>query len=265
MEEQEVTAEFVVTASTLAASIRQWKDAELKAAKEAHARELKLARQREHYHREKGALESLPTTPRKLSTRVTLRTFPGVSGLWHALPARLQEYLPIKSYSFTFSHALPREDHVMEMTIDTPDGTIHHSGSGLIFDIRARNAEAQFTPVPFASPNASWGSGPSLCWENWNTSYFGDHNHLCSNLFGFGSSQEIEDFLQSTWGLELDDHGPACPRTFTAFEEFTLALWRMHSRPSNIMLAALATCGEMSISRVMQHWIPNSTCLVPVL
>mmetsp|Transcript_17144 Transcript_17144/g.38436 ORF Transcript_17144/g.38436 Transcript_17144/m.38436 type:complete len:313 (-) Transcript_17144:411-1349(-) len=203
---------------------------------------------------EQRALESAANSVR---TRIRLTTFPNGSGLWHALPTRIQQLLPIRTFAFDVD--LPITDHIAELTTDTPAGTIHHSGGGLIFDIKAHTAAQSYT-TDFAALLAEGqrlGAPSGWCRGNLNSQYFSDCPEFCRHLFGFPSFELVEDFVRDTWGREPDEPGVACRDTFSTVEEFCLALWRMRQRPSNIFLSKFAGTAEKNVSRVVNTWIPR--------
>ena len=251
--DQEMDASQIRVGAAWADSIQSWHQNEAAQVAAQHAREMDAARNR--VARAKSVAQQPPQVKPAAKTKVRLVTFPGVSGLWHALPTRIQHMLPVRTYDFEFS--VPSSDHVSEMVIDTPAGTIQHSGGGLIFDIKQQNRATGFVPTPF-SCEAGAGTLPTgLGWDTFDSQYFAHNSQLCKHLFGFSCYDELEHFLRVTWEREPDEPGIACPRTFTSAQEFSLALWRMRQRASNLFLAHFSRSSETSVSRLLQEWIPR--------
>mmetsp|Transcript_5419 Transcript_5419/g.13294 ORF Transcript_5419/g.13294 Transcript_5419/m.13294 type:complete len:489 (+) Transcript_5419:126-1592(+) len=252
-ESTEMNVSQIRVAAEWAEAIELWQAGEALKRAEMERREARASAERA---RRAGVMTS--TRERLIRTDVRLITFPGVSGLWHSLPARIQQMLPIRTYNYSFD--MNASQHIQEMVIDTPSGTIHHSGGGLVFDIRQQNEEQGFSAPPFSVLQNSIRDGApfdGLSWENWGAQYFCDRPTLCRHLFGVHSFDELEHFLRTTWQLEPDECGVACPRTYTAMQEFSLALWRMRTRESRTFLSYFSGTSDASVSRVMQEWIPR--------
>lgn len=179
----------------------------------------------------------------------TLRTrylLPSYDGLLSALPTRLRRMMP--------GEYVPSPEIIGEFTTETPVGTIHHLGSGLIFDINASSAATQ--------TDATAGYRGGFCFANMDAAYLTEHPTLMKDLFGFATYDAAAAFFAATWRMELDEPGVACPRLqqkadVTAFDEFLLTLWRMRKRADLTFLACFAGISQSSMSTIQHKWIPR--------
>eukprot|EP00966_Prymnesium_polylepis_P005229 120570-Prymnesium_polylepis.1 len=157
-------------------------------------------------------------------------------GLLSAVPDALRRLMP------TYE---PPAEVVGAFTTETPAGIIHHSGSGLIFDLKASNASTQ-TPAP-----------RGFTFARMDAEYLIEHPALVHDLYGFRSYEQAEAFFLETWGLELDEPGQACPKVLTAFDEYLLTLWRMRQRQSIDFLSHFAGISAGGASEMCKEWIPR--------
>jgi hypothetical protein len=160
----------------------------------------------------------------------------GYGGLLSAVPAALRRLMP--------AYEAPAEV-VGSFTTETPAGVIHHSGSGLIFDLHASNAATQTLPPR------------GFTFEQMESDYLSEHPALVHDLFGWSNYDQAADFFTETWGLDLDEPGLAAPRCLTVFDEYLLTLWRMRTRPSTAFLGAFAGVSSGPTSEVIREWIPR--------
>ena len=219
----------VLEARELAKTIDTHVNAELTEAARRRERDMDAA-----WHRGMRAGSRAEPTPR---TRFVSTTF---SGLLSAMPSGLRRLLP---------ESEPRPDIVGAFTVDTPAGTICHSGGGFIYDVNAHNMST--------SPIKELQRRPGWSFENMNESYLADQPELVHDLFGFSSFDDAAHFFQGTWSMDLDESGAACPRTFTAFEEYLFALWRLRQRASLTMLGCFAGSYHQQMSSICSEWIPR--------
>ena len=172
---------------------------------------------------------------------------PTYDGLLSAMPAGLRRLMP--GYQ-------PSSHIVGSYTTETPAGTIHHSGNGLIFDLAAHNAESQ-TDVSSMSHVHD-----GFSWENMEAEYLRARPglfHVDHDCFGFKTYDAAADFFTETWGYELDERGVACPCLphLTAFDEWLLSLWRMRQRPSYAFLEGFSCVSHGSLNSILYEWIPQ--------
>eukprot|EP00966_Prymnesium_polylepis_P156053 3605486-Prymnesium_polylepis.1 len=100
------------------------------------------------------------------------------SGLLSAVPAPLRRLMP--------AYEAPAEV-VGAFTTETPAGIIHHSGGGLIFDLKASNAQTQ-TPPP-----------RGFAFGQMEPDFLSTHPALVHDLFGWRSYDQAADFFTATW------------------------------------------------------------------
>lgn len=181
-----------------------------------------------------------------LRTRVVV---PSYDGLLSALPTRLRRLMP------GAGEFMPSPEIIGAFTTETPVGTIHHSGSGLIFDINASSAATQ--------TDATAGYRGGFCFANMDAAYLTEHPTLMKDLFGFSTYDAAADFFDATWHMGLDEPGLACPQLMqkagvTAFDEFLLTLWRMRKRADLTFLSCFAGgISASSMSTIQHEWIPR--------
>ena len=165
---------------------------------------------------------------------------PSYDGLLSSLPPRLARLLP--GYQ-------PSAEIIGSFTTETPAGTIHASGGGLIFNLAAHNASTQTgTTLAFRS---------GFSFENMDAAYLSEHPALMKDCFGFQSYDAAEGFFRDTWGLEVDERGIGARDSFTAFEEYLLTLWRMRQHQSVEFLAHFSGVSRQTITNVQTEWIPR--------
>ena len=201
--------------------------------------ELEAQRQRDvHAALQRGQRAGISSVSApSMQTRYLASTY---EGLLSSLPAPIARLLP--GYQ-------PSAELVGSFTTETPAGTIHASGTGLIFNLRAHNASTQ--------TGASLAFRDGFSFANMEAEYLSQHPVLCKDCFGFQSYDAAEGFFKDTWGLELDERGIGAPHSFTAFEEYLLTLWRMRTHPSVEFLAHFTDVSHTTITNVQQAWIPK--------
>jgi hypothetical protein len=141
----------------------------------------------------------------------------------------------------------PYPSHLIKsFSVETPAGTFHHSGGGTIFDIKQHEAARQTEPVR---------SGFSFA--NMEEVYLRANPALFHDMFGFGHYDQAADFFEQTWRMDLDECGVAHPKSFSAFQEYLLSLWRMRQRPSLEFASSFAGVSKGNLSEVCKEWIPR--------
>ena len=160
-------------------------------------------------------------------------------------PAAFRRFLPEQA-------AFEERTHVLSScTTDTPLGTIHHSGSGLIFDLNKRSVETQTDPPP---------DPPPLTWASLDGDYLDDRPALVQEMFGFRCFSAAESFFTATWpDIDLDEPGFAYPSRLTMFDEYLLSLWRMRTRMAERVIGSFAglPSPQQAASKVVRRWIPR--------
>ena len=217
-----LTRETVIQARDDAASIDRHVTAELTASEKQHKRDYDAA-----WHRGQRAGAVRDPTPR---TRYVVPTY---EGMLSAVPPSIRRFLP------TYQ---PSPHIVGSFTTETPVGTIHHSGTGLLFDINAMSKAQQTTgPVGFS-------------FECLEADYLSEHDKLVHDCFGFADYDALEHFFVSTWGMEPDEPGVSERSPMSAFHEYLLTLWRMRKRQDLTFLGAFAGVNQQRVSEIQFEW-----------
>ena len=165
--------------------------------------------------------------------------------LLSAMPPSLRPSMPAVDDFERRTHILTTFSH------ETPMGTIHHSGTGLIFDIKKQNAQTQ----------THFGRG--LCWESMTAEYMRTSagTKLTRSMFGFRSYDALETFFECTFNMDIDEPGLAhgCKNSLTAFDEYMLALWRMRTHTPTLFIGAFVGLHnpEQRMGDVCNEWIPR--------
>ena len=166
----------------------------------------------------------------------------GYGSLLSAMTPQMRRFMP------HFSDFEARSHIISSFTTETPLGTIHHSGGGLIFDINKSNAASQTT---FKT---------GFAWQDMSADYMRARPELTQSMFGFRSFDAMESFFECTWpDISTDEPGLTNPRYVTAYEEYMLALWRMRTRTDTRFMGGFVGMPnpDERMSEICKEWIPR--------